>query len=71
MCGICGLGFADGLRVPDRGTLAVMAGSLQHRGPDSGGYFEAPGAGFGFRRLSIIDLEQETSRSRVKTQRSQ
>lgn len=34
-----------------------MTELIHHRGPDSGGYFEAPGAGLGFRRLSIIDLE--------------
>ncbi len=40
---------------PDR--LVVMADSLIHRGPDAAGYLRRPGIGFGFRRLSIIDLE--------------
>jgi len=33
-----------------------MMGSLVHRGPDDEGYFLAGPLGFGFRRLSIIDL---------------
>ena len=34
-----------------------MAGSIVHRGPDDEGYFFDGPLGFGFRRLSIIDLE--------------
>ncbi len=57
MCGICGVAFADGRKAPRRDVLEVMTELVRHRGPDSAGYFEAAGAGFGFRRLSIIDLE--------------
>ena len=32
-----------------------MAGVIRHRGPDAEGFLEKPGAGFAFRRLSIID----------------
>jgi len=59
MCGIAGwiarrdLGLADA-------TIAAMADSLLHRGPDGdGAWFADAGAwrvGFGHRRLSIIDL---------------
>ncbi len=37
--------------------LERMADALAHRGPDSSGYYLRGGAGFGFRRLSLIDLE--------------
>jgi asparagine synthase (glutamine-hydrolysing) len=55
MCGICG--ELSTQSVSER-SLAAMAGSLEHRGPDHGATFVAAGAaaGFGFRRLSIIDL---------------
>lgn len=33
-----------------------MAGSMRHRGPDDEGYYRNGPLGFGFRRLSIIDL---------------
>jgi asparagine synthase (glutamine-hydrolysing) len=58
MCGITG--FIDFKRFSDTETLEKMAASIVHRGPDDFGneLFEAPHAriGFGFRRLSIIDL---------------
>ena len=55
MCGICGELSAGGVTEP---ALVAMADSLEHRGPDHGASYVAPGgaAGFGFRRLSIIDL---------------
>ncbi len=64
MCGICGIVNFDGRPVPKE-RIASMSRALTHRGPDDQGtYFSAdqhPGAraqaGFGFRRLSIIDLE--------------
>src|SRR5437588_11897256 len=33
-----------------------MADAIEHRGPDDEGYFASGPVGFGFRRLSIIDL---------------
>ncbi len=51
MCGIAGyVGFDD------PALLRSMCASLQHRGPDDEGFFEAPGVGLCIRRLSIIDL---------------
>ena len=56
MCGICGQ-FNFGSRTPvDRRTIEAMAHSIAHRGPDDEGYFIDGALGFGFRRLSIIDL---------------
>jgi len=56
MCGICGqYNFGD--RTPvELETIKRMTGSLVHRGPDDEGLFLAGPLGFGFRRLSIIDL---------------
>jgi len=52
VCGICGLaGFED------RPLLERMTAALEHRGPDSNGFYLSPDASLGFRRLSIIDLQ--------------
>jgi asparagine synthase (glutamine-hydrolysing) len=56
MCGICGqFNFVDEAPVR-RSDLEAMTRSIAHRGPDDEGYFIAGSLGFGFRRLSIIDL---------------
>jgi len=56
MCGICGqFNFGDQAPVR-RSELAAMTKSIAHRGPDDEGYFLDGPLGFGFRRLSIIDL---------------
>src|SRR5437667_5830016 len=56
MCGICGqFNFGDGSPVK-RTEIEAMTRSITHRGPDDEGYFLAGSLGFGFRRLSIIDL---------------
>jgi len=56
MCGICGqFNFRDQEPVR-RSDIEAMAQSMVHRGPDDEGYFIAGALGFGFRRLSIIDL---------------
>lgn len=58
MCGISG--FIDYRKSSSREILVAMADSLRHRGPDDYGYelFNEGDCqvGFGFRRLSIIDL---------------
>lgn len=55
MCGVCGIVNFDG-SVPDQAAVLLMTERLQHRGPDDHGAFSAPGIGFGFVRLSIVDL---------------
>ena len=56
MCGICGqFNFLRGEPVCPE-TIRRMAGSIAHRGPDDEGYYMSGSLGFGFRRLSIIDL---------------
>jgi asparagine synthase (glutamine-hydrolysing) len=56
MCGICGqLKIASDEPV-NQETIRRMARTMFHRGPDDEGYFFDRSLGFGFRRLSIIDL---------------
>lgn len=56
MCGICGqYNFRDKTPVI-RETIKRMTKTLIHRGPDDEGYYLSGPLGFGFRRLSIIDL---------------
>jgi asparagine synthase (glutamine-hydrolysing) len=52
MCGIAGLAGTHG----DPEILERMAIAIRHRGPDDGGLLADDEAGFGFRRLSIIDV---------------
>jgi asparagine synthase (glutamine-hydrolysing) len=59
MCGICGVweyGAARGTL--EQETLVSMRDVMTHRGPDDAGelLFDDSRGGFGFRRLSIIDL---------------
>ena len=54
MCGICG--FTG--EVKDRNkTIRSMTEVITHRGPDSEGYFSDDYIDMGFRRLSIIDVD--------------
>jgi asparagine synthase (glutamine-hydrolysing) len=52
MCGICGLAGTHA----DAAVLERMAAAISHRGPDDSGFLVDDQAGFGFRRLSIIDV---------------
>jgi len=57
---MCGLAGCMDLRKEHRieeGILRKMADALIHRGPDSSGFYIESNIGFGFRRLSIIDLQ--------------
>jgi len=57
MCGICGqYNFATQAPV-ERKDLEKMTRTMVHRGPDDEGYYLEGSLGFGFRRLSVIDLE--------------
>jgi asparagine synthase (glutamine-hydrolysing) len=55
---MCGLVVMLGLagRQADTAVLTRMAQSLAHRGPDDSGLYVDQQVGFGFRRLSILDL---------------
>ncbi len=58
MCGLAG--FVDFNKQSSADTLRRMANTLTHRGPDDSGYemydFDKAQVGFGFCRLSILDL---------------
>jgi len=56
MCGICGQFNFESLAPVRKSDVAAMTKSIVHRGPDDEGYFFDGPLGFGFRRLSIIDL---------------
>ena len=56
MCGICGLFEFQNNQVIPSDRVRRMSDTLHHRGPDDEGIYVGPGIGFGFRRLSIIDL---------------
>jgi asparagine synthase (glutamine-hydrolysing) len=56
MCGICGKLNFDREAVLAPSLLKTMADAIEHRGPDDEGYYISGAVGFGFRRLSIIDL---------------
>jgi len=57
MCGICGqYNFGNGRPVL-REDLERMTATMVHRGPDDKGIYLSGPLGFGFRRLSIIDIE--------------
>ncbi|MBL1140616.1 MAG: asparagine synthase (glutamine-hydrolyzing) [Proteobacteria bacterium] len=56
MCGITGLiNFKE--EQVDHSNLKDMTECLSHRGPDDSGYFFDDNVAFGFKRLSIIDVE--------------
>lgn len=56
MCGICGQIKVASDEPVNQETIRRMSRSLFHRGPDDEGCFFDRSLGFGFRRLSIIDL---------------
>src|SRR5256886_10190202 len=59
MCGICGVGESGATRGNvDRDLIVSMRDVMTHRGPDDAGdlIFDDARGGFGFRRLSIVDL---------------
>jgi len=59
MCGICGVyNYGNSNQSFDEALLIRMSDTIKHRGPDDSGSFVSPDrrVGFGFRRLSIVDL---------------
>ena len=57
MCGICGEYNFGSNRPATPERIQTMTTTLTHRGPDDEGYLCRGSVAFGFRRLSIIDLE--------------
>src|ERR1700691_5117293 len=56
MCGICGKLNLDLESSVSPVLVKAMADTIAHRGPDDEGFYTSGPVGFGFRRLSIIDL---------------
>ncbi len=56
MCGFTGICYSNREKVVDPNVLKDMNNSIAHRGPDDEGFLIDKNIGFGFRRLSIIDL---------------
>jgi asparagine synthase (glutamine-hydrolysing) len=56
MCGICGQFNFLRQEPVEADTIRHMTDTIRHRGPDDEGYLVNGALGFGFRRLSIIDL---------------
>ena len=70
MCGITGWLCSAGKK-PAPDTLARMADSISHRGPDDHGFYRDPVAGLALahRRLSIIDLTEASHQPMVDVPR--
>ncbi|MBK8563708.1 MAG: asparagine synthase (glutamine-hydrolyzing) [Saprospiraceae bacterium] len=58
MCGISGQLNFNNFKPIDVNLLVKMRDSLIHRGPDDAGIYVNGPLGFGFRRLSILDLSE-------------
>jgi asparagine synthase (glutamine-hydrolysing) len=56
MCGIAGIYNSDRNRFVEESVITSMANEMAHRGPDALSCHVEGNIGFGFRRLSIIDL---------------
>lgn len=54
MCGI--VGFVDGKIADKKPVLNSMMEAIRHRGPNSAGTLQDKNVAIGFRRLSIIDV---------------
>src|SRR5882724_10264143 len=55
MCGFVGIIALSGANT-DPSVIQQMSAVLRHRGPDDEGIYISGPVGFGFRRLSILDL---------------
>lgn len=57
MCGFVGIVHVNKKEVAYRQQIETMNQTIAHRGPNSEGYYQNETIHFGFRRLSILDLE--------------
>jgi asparagine synthase (glutamine-hydrolysing) len=64
MCGICGEVRFDG-KAPSVSKISDMMDALAARGPDGSGIVSHGNAGFGHRRLRIIDLSEKAQQPMV------
>jgi asparagine synthase (glutamine-hydrolysing) len=66
MCGIAGVFEYEGRKGIDRATLVEMLSLIEHRGPDDQGTLFSGSFTMGMQRLSIIDLQEGNSPSRMR-----
>ncbi|WP_342712107.1 hypothetical protein AAFG13_12065 [Bradyrhizobium sp. B124] len=59
MCGIAGI-LHFGACPDANARIRNVAASIEHRGPDDGGFHLSPDAALGFRRLALVDLATGT-----------
>lgn len=64
MCGICGEVRFDDNPI-DQKIIKAMLSSLERRGPDAEGLWIKPQVGFAHRRLSVIDLSDDSNQPMV------
>ncbi|MGH9183982.1 MAG: N-acetylglutaminylglutamine amidotransferase [Acidimicrobiales bacterium] len=64
MCGFAGELRLDG-RAADVGTVAAMTGTMESRGPDTGGLWAQGRVALGHRRLKVIDLSERGAQPMV------
>jgi len=57
MCGICGI-ISFNRHGVDEQSIEAMMEKIEHRGPDDDGIYVSNQVGFGFLRLSILDLSR-------------
>jgi len=74
MCGINGIIAIDheveiSQKIDCRATISKMNDTLYHRGPDAAGTFVQNSVGLGFRRLSIIDLDESANQPMLNENR--
>jgi asparagine synthase (glutamine-hydrolysing) len=64
MCGICGcINFKDQIKKDSNihSMVESMNDALSHRGPDNSGFYSDKNISFGHRRLSIVDLTEDSN----------
>lgn len=64
MCGICGcINFKDQIKKDSNvhSMVESMNDALSHRGPDNAGFYSDKNISFGHRRLSIVDLTEDSN----------
>ena len=62
MCGIAGaINFRKKLRDSELNQVKHLSSCLEHRGPDASGFFKSKNVSFSHRRLSIIDLNENSN----------
>jgi asparagine synthase (glutamine-hydrolysing) len=65
MCGITGIIDLNRIKKFPLEKIMIVAGAIEHRGPDECGILNQPGIALASRRLSIVDLEFGSFKNRT------